>query len=105
MKVFISHSSTDKRFVRTLKECLNINNIDTWIDEDQLDLGDSLLSKLEQALNESSHLVIVLSPSSVQSDWVKFELKKALDNNRTGLMQKIMATILKIISCHYAHKL
>lgn len=90
MKVFISHSRTDKRFVRTLKECLAINNIDIWLDEDQLDLGDSLLTKLEEALNESSHLVIVLSPSSIQSDWVKFELKKALGNNRTGLMQKII---------------
>jgi len=90
MKVFISHSSTDKKFVRTLKDCLIENSINTWVDEDQLELGDSLLTKLEEALNESSHLVIVLSPNSVESEWVKYELKKALENNRTGLMQKII---------------
>lgn len=90
MKVFISHSSIDKKFVRTLKDCLIANNIDIWMDEDQLDLGDSLLTKLEQALNDSSHLVIILSPASIESDWVKFELKKAIDNSRTGLMQKII---------------
>lgn len=90
MKVFISHSSTDKKFVRTLKDCLAANNIDIWMDEDQLDLGDSLLTKLDQALNDSSHLVIILSPASIASDWVRFELKKAIENSRTGLMQKII---------------
>nr|WP_315166508.1 toll/interleukin-1 receptor domain-containing protein [uncultured Flavobacterium sp.] len=90
MKVFISHSSTDKKFVRTLKDCLLENSIETWFDEDQLDLGDSLVSKLENALDNSSHLVIVLSPSSIESDWVKYELKKAVINERTGLMQKII---------------
>ncbi|RKR05646.1 TIR domain-containing protein [Flavobacterium sp. 90] len=90
MKVFISHSSVDKKFVRTLKDCLVENSIEIWLDEDQLDLGDSLVTKLENALNTSSHLVIILSPTSVKSDWVKFELNKAISNQRTGLMQKII---------------
>ena len=90
MKVFISHSSTDKKFVRTLKDGLIENGIQTWVDEDQMDLGDILNEKLNTALNESSHLVIILTPASVNSPWVKFELKKALENRRTGLMQKII---------------
>lgn len=90
MKVFISHSSKDKKFVRKLKNCLHENSINTWFDEDQLDLGDSLISKLELALDESSHLVIVLSPNSVESEWVKYELKKAINNSKTGLLSKII---------------
>ena len=90
MRVFISHSSKDKKFVRTIKDCLLENSIDIWLDEDQLDLGDSLVAKLEKALDDSSHLVIILSPASVESDWVNFELKKALQNNRTGLTSKII---------------
>lgn len=90
MKVFISHSSKDKKFVRHLKDCLLENTIDTWLDEDQLEFGDSLINKLENALDETSHLVIVLSPASIESDWVKFELKKALINQKTGLTQKII---------------
>lgn len=90
MKVFISHSSKDKKFVRTLKDCLIENSIETWLDEDQLDLGDSLINKLEKALDTSSHLVIILSPASIESDWVKYELKKAIENQRTGLIQKII---------------
>lgn len=90
MKVFISHSSKDKKFVRLLKDGLLENNIETWFDEDQLDLGDKLINKLENALDDSSHLVIVLSSTSVNSEWVKFELKKAIENNRTGLNSKII---------------
>lgn len=90
MKVFISHSSKDKKFVRTLKDCLEENDIDTWVDEDQLDLGDSLVAKLESALNDSSHFVLILSPTSVSSDWVKMEMKKAVTNHKTGLLQKII---------------
>lgn len=90
MKVFISHSSKDKKFVRHLKDCLLENTIETWLDEDQLEFGDSLVTKLENALDETSHLVIILSPASIESDWVKFELKKALINQKTGLTQKII---------------
>lgn len=90
MKVFISHSSKDKKFVRTLKDGLTENSIETWVDEDEIDFGDSLLNKLESGLNETSHLVIVLSPASVGSEWVQFELKKALLNIHTGLTNKII---------------
>ncbi len=90
MKLFISHSSTDKKFVRTLKEDLTENNIDTWFDEDELNLGDSLSDKLESALEESSHFLIILSSASVNSEWVKFELDKALKQNKSQLLQKII---------------
>lgn len=90
MKVFISHSSTDKKFVRTLKEDLVENNIEVWLDEDQLELGDSLSEKLQIALDESSHFLIILSPTSVNSEWVKFELEKALKNSNSQLLQKII---------------
>ncbi len=90
MKVFISHSSIDKKFVRTLKDDLTENSIETWFDEDQLDLGDSLSDKLELALEDSSHFLIILSPSSVNSEWVKFELEKALKQNNMQVLQKII---------------
>jgi hypothetical protein len=90
MKVFISHSSTDNKFVRTLKDDLTENSIETWFDEDELNLGDSLSDKLELALEESSHFLIILSPTSVNSEWVRFELEKALKQNNSKLLQKII---------------
>jgi len=90
MKIFISHSSTDKKFVRTLKDDLKENSFTTWVDEDELDFGDSLIDKLDAALEESSHFLIILSPASVNSEWVKFELSKVLKTKTTHLKQKII---------------
>ena len=94
MKVFISHSSSDKKFVRTLKSDLNENGIDTFVDEDSLEFGDSLKERLEVAIDESSHFIIILSPNATNSEWVKFELKEAL-----SLFDK--KTLAKIIPINY----
>ena len=88
MKIFISHSSADKKFARTLKDDLKENSFTTWVDEDELNFGDSLIDKLEAALGESSHFLIILSPASVNSEWVKFELAKALKKKDNHLVQK-----------------
>ncbi len=90
MKVFISHSSQDKRFVRTLKDDLNENGIDTFFDEDSLELGDSLKERLDVALDESSHFVIILSPNAVSSNWVKYELGGAIKLFDRKTLKKII---------------
>ena len=94
MKVFISHSSKDKPFVRKLKRDLELNYIDSWLDEDELLPGDSLIEKLNSALKNSTHLMIILSPNSVKSDWVQFELENALQYVEEE-------TLAKIIPIHY----
>mgnify|MGYP000271156595 CR=1 FL=1 len=94
MKVFISHSSKDKPFVRKLKKDLELNYIDSWLDEDELLPGDSLMNKLSTALKDSTHFMIVLSPNSVESDWVNYELDNALKYVEEE-------TLSKIIPVHY----
>jgi hypothetical protein len=103
MKVFISHSSVDKEFVRTLKKDLNANGVLTWFDEDQLDLGDSLLEKLDSGLTESTHFIIVLSQASTNSDWVKYEVRKALENKSLNLINKVIP--LKYNDCDVPNEL
>lgn len=90
MRIFISHSTRDKKFVRTLKDDLQENGFQTWFDEDELDYGDSLIEKLDVAIEKSSHFLIVLSQSSVESDWVKLELKKALALKNKSLLMKVI---------------
>lgn len=90
MRVFISHSSEDKKFVRTLKDDLEANGIKTWLDEDELQYGDSLIEKLQNALEDSSHFIIVLTQTSVNSDWIKLELNKAKLLKTQELLKKII---------------
>lgn len=75
--VFLSHSHEDKAFVRRLAEDLRREGIRVWLDEAELLPGDSLLDRIESAIEEMQYLAVVLSPSSVASNWVKKELRMA----------------------------
>ena len=77
-KVFICHSSKDKeRFVRDFATKLIDNGVDTWFDEWEIKLGDSLASKIFEGIKECDFFIIILSKNSVKSKWVKEELDSA----------------------------
>ncbi|HWA35641.1 MAG TPA: toll/interleukin-1 receptor domain-containing protein [Cyclobacteriaceae bacterium] len=90
MRIFISHSSADKKFVRKLKDDLKENDFETWVDEDELNLGDTLSEKLDEALEGSSHFIVVLSQAAIKSEWVQYELQKALKQNDSLVNRKII---------------
>jgi hypothetical protein len=76
--VFISHSSKDKPTIRQLATDLKNENIDVWLDEQKILVGDSISEKIGQGLAESDYFIIALSDNSVKSDWVKKELSNAI---------------------------
>lgn len=82
--VFLSHSSVDKPFVRTLVTLLKAMGVDAWIDELELDFGDGLLERISGQIARSTAVVAVLSENSVRSRWVKYELLQALSLELEG---------------------
>lgn len=77
-KVFISHSQNDHAFVERLVKKLNNDGIETWHDDVNIALGESIPASIEKGLNESQFFVAVLSKSSIKSPWVKTELNVAI---------------------------
>jgi hypothetical protein len=77
MDVFLSHSHADKDFVRRLAWDLKRYGVRVWYDEWEIKVGDSLREKVELGIKESSWLLVVLSPTSVESKWVRVELNAA----------------------------
>ncbi len=74
MKAFISHSSIDKPFVERLATDLRTREgIDAWLDKWEIMPGDRIPEKLEEGLANAGILVLVLSPESVNSQWVSYE--------------------------------
>lgn len=78
MPVFISYSHQDKDFVDQLAIQLVRKNVHVWVDRWELSVGDSLIDKVQQAVEGASALLVVLSPESVQSEWCKRELSAGL---------------------------
>ena len=95
VKTFISHSSKDKPFVRKLKEDLNFNDIETWVDEDELKPGDKLYDTLILGLQSSSHFLIVLSNNIINSHWVDTEINEAISSLDKKIIKKIIPVVLR----------
>ncbi len=73
--IFISHASEDKELVaRPLADLLRSSGVTVWLDENELSLGDSLRTKIDQGLAESLFGVVILSQAFFAKDWPQREL-------------------------------
>ena len=72
--VFLSHSHEDKAFARRLANDLRLAGHAVWIDEAETKLGDSLIEKIREGLDQVDFVVAIVSATSVNSGWVAREL-------------------------------
>jgi pyrimidine deaminase RibD-like protein len=75
---FISYSSQDNAFAERLASDLKARKLGVWFDKWEICVGDSLMQKIGQGIRENDYLIVVLSPDSVASEWVKKELAEAM---------------------------
>lgn len=78
-RLFISHSSEDDTFVRDLRAALADHGQDGWIDSRELRGGDPLWPEIQQAIESASAFAVVVSTDALQSKWVGWELRHALE--------------------------
>lgn len=94
MKVFLSHSSKDKLFVEKLARDILALDVDVWLDQWEMKIGDSLFDKIEEGIESSDYVIIVLSNDSVNSFWVKKELNAFLCNEIISKSKKILPVLI-----------
>ncbi|HAW49991.1 TPA: hypothetical protein DCX16_03465 [bacterium] len=95
-KTFISHSSLDHDFVEQLAQRLKSDNVDVWIDDWMINVGDSIIQKINEGLEDSSFFIIVISENSINSDWVQQELKAAFMKQMTKRDIKILPVLIDL---------
>ena len=78
MPIFISYSHEDKGFVDRLAAQLVRNRVYVWLDRWELHVGDSITSRIEDAITNASALLVILSKSSVESAWCRREINSGL---------------------------
>jgi TIR domain len=71
-KVFISHTSVDKPFVRRLAKRLEKLRFQVWLDERDLIVGDSLPASVGKALHAAKVILVVVSKASIASKWLRY---------------------------------
>ena len=80
--VFLSHSARDKTRVRKLAEDLAFCEVDTWLDEWEIHIGESLHDAIAGALEASRFVAIVIAENFSDSRWASDEMKQALARER-----------------------
>lgn len=71
--VFISYSRRDSDYVQRLKDHLQANKLQIWVD-DQIEHGDQWFNVIHEAIKTSAAFLVVMSPEAEQSEWVHKEI-------------------------------
>src|SRR5947209_4953331 len=77
-EIFISHSSRDKPAALQLATTLNYCATDVWLDDWELQVGQSLTDEIAKAMDEARYVAILIIENYNQTVWTKAEYKKAL---------------------------
>ena len=91
--VFISHSSSDKSFVHKLADVLKKNGLIVWVDENELRIGDDFWMKIQNAIYENDHLIMIISKKSIRSSWVNKEISIA-EKVESETSRKVLIPVL-----------
>jgi len=80
LRVFLCHSNNDKPLVRDLYKRLKENDIDPWLDEENLLPGQDFDFEITKAVRSSHVVITCLSAQSVnKSGYLQKEIRKVLD--------------------------
>lgn len=76
--VFICHASEDKSTAREVAHFLKDLGSEVWFDEWEIKVGESIVQRIDGALGQVTHLLLLLSKHSVDKPWVQKEFSSAL---------------------------
>jgi hypothetical protein len=79
---FISHSSKDQTFANRLHSRMVQEKLRVWYAPDDMRGGSKGIDQINQAIRLHDKLLLVLSKASMESGWVRHEIKQAVERQR-----------------------
>jgi hypothetical protein len=75
--VFISYSSHDSAIARQFADFFTAKGIRHFLDQKDIVWGETVEERIAEGIQASTDLLVILSPASVKSQWVPFEIGRA----------------------------
>jgi hypothetical protein len=97
LKVFLSHNSADKPLARRLAHDLQTANVDVWLDQWQIGVGDAFEQCIEQGLAQADFVIVLLTRGSVASEWVNREWRDKIA--REAATRRIVVLPVRAENC------
>ncbi|GJM35110.1 MAG: hypothetical protein DHS20C18_41110 [Saprospiraceae bacterium] len=97
MYVMISYSRQDSKFVNRLKYALlkGGHASSVFLDVHEVSLGEYFPDKILAAIYQVNFFIIVITPNSINSPWVTWELQSALRREQSEKKEFVLAILLK----------
>lgn len=105
---FVCHATEDKETVaRPLVEQLKNRQLRVWFDEDMIDWGEHLPSKISQGLLQSRFGIVILSQSFFQKTWANRELNclYSLENGHGERILPVWHDVDAVVVNQYSSRL
>jgi hypothetical protein len=93
--VFLSHNKADKPWVRDLYSLLEEQGLKVFFDEESIVFGDDTVQALDRALDESRHILLVITPKSMASRWVALETSVSIYADPNAAAKKLIPVLLE----------
>lgn len=93
---FISYSSKDQLFAERLYADLQARGVRCWFAPHDVQGGKKLHEQIDDAIQIHERLLLILSPNSIDSEWVKTEIIKASKRERAEKRRMLFPVRLKI---------
>jgi hypothetical protein len=77
--IFISYSRRDQEFVARLAADLDAHVAGVWFDQSAIQAGEKWHDEIMEGISECKAFVLILSPDSMESRYVREEVNKALE--------------------------
>jgi hypothetical protein len=78
MQVFISHNKADTATAQEIALFLVTEGVNVWFDEWEISAGESIVGRVNEALETCTALVVLWSQNASRSQWVQRELNSAI---------------------------
>lgn len=82
MSIFISYSRKDSSFAERIVRSLQSEGYSVWFDIHNIPSGVQFTAAIDQAISNADNIIVILSPDSVESQWVQREILHASSKNK-----------------------
>jgi tetratricopeptide (TPR) repeat protein len=82
--IFISHATDDDEFAKDLRTTLEGLGLKVWVDSRNLRGGAKLNKEISKAITDARQVIVIISPNTVNSAWVRKEIQKALQVEKSA---------------------
>lgn len=92
--IFISYAYADNERAKKLIDGLRERGYEIWIGDENVQIGDDIVSELRKNINEADAFISLISDNSVNSSWMQAELSEAITKKQLDSEFSILPVLL-----------